>query len=89
MSLIDLQKTAIIEEFRTHNTDTGSPEVQIAILTKRINHLVEHLKINKKDNHSRRGLLLMVGHRKRLLTYLTKNDPKRYQDIIGKLELRK
>lgn len=89
MSLIDRQKTAIIEEFQTHKTDTGSPEVQIAILTKRINHLVEHLKVNKKDNHSRRGLLLMVGQRKRLLSYLTKSDPKRYQDIIGKLELRK
>ncbi len=89
VSLIDRQKSTIIEEFKTHKTDTGSPEVQIAILTKRINHLVEHLKINKKDNHSRRGLLLMVGQRKRLLNYLTKKDVKRYQTIIEKLELRK
>ena len=89
MSLIDRQKTAIIEEYRVHEGDTGSPEVQVAVLTKRINHLVEHLKVNKKDNHSRRGLLLMVVQRKRLLNYLTKKDPKRYQTIIDKLELRK
>ncbi|MDD5456995.1 MAG: 30S ribosomal protein S15 [Candidatus Margulisbacteria bacterium] len=89
MSLVDRQKTAIIEEYKIHDKDTGSPEVQVAILTKRINHLVEHLKVNKKDNHSRRGLLLMVGQRKRLLNYLQKTDPKRYQSVIERLELRK
>ena len=89
LSLIDSQKTAIIEEFQVHKTDTGSPEVQVAILTKKINHLVEHLKENKKDNHSRRGLLLMVGLRKRLLNYLQKKDTKRYQTIVEKLSLRR
>lgn len=89
MSLIDRQKDTIIEEYRTHDTDTGSPEVQVAILTKKINHLVEHLKENKKDNHSRRGLLLMVGQRKRLLTYLQGRDDKRYKVLIKKLDLRR
>lgn len=89
MSLIDRQKDVIIEEYRTHDKDTGSPEVQVAILTKKIDHLVEHLKENKKDNHSRRGLLLMVGQRKRLLTYLQGKEDKRYKVLIKKLGLRR
>lgn len=83
------QKQDIIETYRTHETDTGSPEVQIAILTKRINHLNEHLKINKKDHHSRRGLLKMVGQRKGMTSYLMKKDIERYRAIIEKLGLRK
>lgn len=82
-------KTAIIDEFKTHEGDTGSPEVQIAILTNRINHLNEHLKIHKKDHHSRRGLLKMVGARRGLLNYLQKKDIERYRAIIAKLNLRK
>lgn len=83
------EKQAVIDEYRVHETDTGSPEVQIAILTKRINDLNEHLKIHKKDNHSRRGLLKMVGQRRALLNYLTKVDIERYRAIIAKLGLRK
>ena len=83
------KKQSIIETYRIHPTDTGSPEVQIAILTERINHLNEHLKINKKDHHSRRGLLKMVGQRKGLTTYLMKTDIERYRAIIEKLGLRK
>ena len=83
------QKTAIIENNRTHETDTGSPEVQIAILTERIAQLTEHLKVHKKDNHSRRGLLKMVGKRRKLLVYLQKNDIERYRAIVAKLGLRK
>ena len=82
-------KQAIIEQYATHEGDTGSPEVQIAILTERINHLNEHLKVFKKDHHSRRGLLKMVGHRRNLLAYLTKVDIERYRAIIEKLGLRK
>ena len=82
-------KTSIIEQNRIHETDTGSPEVQIAILTERINHLTEHLKVHKKDNHSRRGLLKMVGKRRNLLNYLTKKDINRYRAIIQKLGIRK
>ena len=82
-------KTAIIEQYRVHETDTGSPEVQIAMLTERINHLNEHLKIHKKDHHSRRGLLKMVGKRRGLLDYLMKNDIDRYREIVSKLNLRK
>ncbi len=82
-------KTAIIDEFKVHETDTGSPEVQIAILTNRINHLNEHLQTHKKDHHSRRGLLKMVGQRRGLLNYLADNDIERYRAIIGKLNLRK
>ncbi len=82
-------KTAIIEEFRRNESDTGSPEVQIAILTKRINDLTEHLKEHKRDHHSRRGLLKLVGHRRNLLNYLMKKDIERYRDIIAKLGLRK
>jgi small subunit ribosomal protein S15 len=83
------QKTNVIEANRLHETDTGSPEVQIALLTTRINSLTEHLKINKKDHHSRRGLLKMVGHRRNLLNYLMNNDIGRYRAIIEKLALRK
>lgn len=83
------KKTAIIAEYATHEGDTGSPEVQIAILTARINELTEHLKVHKKDNHSRRGLLMMVGQRRSLLAYLQKKDVERYRAIIKKLGLRK
>ena len=82
-------KQQIIEKYKTHEGDTGSPEVQIAVLTYRINTLNEHLKANKKDHHSRRGLLKMVGHRRSLLNYLAKNDIERYRAIIEKLEIRK
>jgi len=82
-------KQEIIDTHKLHEGDTGSPEVQIAILTERINHLNEHLKINKKDHHSRRGLLKMVGQRRGLLNYLTKKDIERYRAIILKLNLRK
>ncbi len=82
-------KQELIETYRVHETDTGSPEVQIAILTERINHLNEHLKINKNDHHSRRGLLKMVGQRRRLLDYLIKKDITRYRAIIEKLGIRK
>ena len=82
-------KQEIIDSYKLHDTDTGSPEVQIAILTERINHLNEHLKINKKDHHSRRGLLKMVGQRRGLLNYLMKKDIERYRTLIGKLNLRK
>ena len=83
------KKQQIIADYKTHDTDTGSPEVQIAILTDRINHLNEHLKVNKKDFHSRRGLLMMVGKRRGLLTYLQKKDIERYRAIVSKLGLRK
>jgi len=83
------QKTEVIEANRTHETDTGSPEVQIAILTERILQLTEHLKIHKKDNHSRLGLLKMVGKRRRLLDYLAKKDIERYRAVIAKLGIRK
>ena len=82
-------KTQIIADNRLHETDTGSPEVQIAILTTRINELTGHLKVHKKDNHSRRGLLKMVGKRRKLLTYLQNNDIERYRAIVAKLGLRK
>lgn len=82
-------KQQIIAENRTHESDTGSPEVQIAILTSRINTLTEHLRINKNDHHSRRGLLKMVGHRRNLLNYLMKKDIGRYREIIAKLGIRK
>ena len=83
------QKTAVIEANRTHETDTGSPEVQIAILTARIQELTEHLKVHKHDNHSRRGLLKMVGKRRKMLDYLAKKDVERYRAIIAKLGIRK
>ena len=83
------EKTAVIEANRTHPTDTGSPEVQIAILTARINELTEHLRMHKHDNHSRRGLLKMVGKRRKMLDYLAKKDVERYRAIIAKLGIRK
>lgn len=82
------EKSEIISEFRINEKDTGSTQVQIAILTERIRHLTEHLKVNKKDNHSRRGLLKMVGHRKNLLAYLKKKDLEAYKDIKAKLQIR-
>lgn len=82
-------KQSLIEKFRVHEGDTGSPEVQIAILTERINYLTAHLKEHKKDHHSRRGLLKMVGQRRGLLNYLRKNDLDRYRSILEKLNLRK
>ena len=87
--LLKEEKTAVIEANRTHENDTGSPEVQIAILTKRINDLTEHLKTHEKDHHSRRGLLKMVGHRRNLLNYLAKKDIERYRAVVAKLGLRK
>jgi len=82
-------KQSIIDQYKLHENDTGSPEVQIAILTERINHLNEHLKEHKKDHHSRRGLLKMVGQRRGLLNYLMKKDIERYRAIVAKLNLRK
>lgn len=83
------EKLSIIEEYATHEGDTGSPEVQIALLTSRINTLTEHLKKNNNDHHSRRGLLKMVGHRRNLLNYLMKVDIERYRSIIARLNIRK
>ena len=82
-------KQEIIQKYAVHEGDTGSPEVQIAVLTARIIYLTEHLKEHKKDHHSRRGLLKMVGHRRRLLAYLNKGDIERYRAIVAKLGLRK
>lgn len=87
--MIKEQKTAIIESNRTHENDTGSPEVQIAILTARINDLTDHLRVHTHDNHSRRGLLKMVGKRRKLLDYLAKKDVNRYRAVIAKLGIRK
>lgn len=84
-----IDKSSIIAEYGRHEGDTGSPEVQIALLTARINHLNEHLKLNMKDHHSRRGLLLMVGQRRGLLDYLKKTDIESYRSLIVKLGLRK
>jgi len=84
-----MDKQQIIAEYRTHETDTGSPEVQVALLTARINHLTDHLKTHQKDHHSRRGLLKMVGQRRGLLNYLAKNDIEKYRDLIAKLGIRK
>ena len=83
------EKQEIIQQNKTHEGDTGSPEVQIAILSKRINDLTEHLKVHKKDHHSRRGLLQMVGKRRSMLNYLAKKDINRYRELIAKLGLRK
>lgn len=83
------EKTEIIKQYALHEGDTGSPEVQIAILTTRINALTEHLKVHKKDHHSRRGLLKMVGQRRNMLNYLQKSDIERYRVIIDKLGIRK
>ena len=82
-------KEAIIKEYARHEGDTGSPEVQVALLTERINHLNEHLKTHKKDHHSNRGLLLMVGQRRSMLAYLRRIDIERYRALIAKLGLRK
>lgn len=79
----------LVEEFGMHETDTGSPEVQVALLTERINHLTEHLRTHKKDHHSRRGLLMMVGKRRRLLDYLGDQNVERYRSLIARLGLRR
>lgn len=89
MALATEKKQGIIEKHKLHESDTGSPEVQIAILTERINYLTEHLKTHKKDHHSRRGLLKMVGQRRAMLNYLKKTKFDRYRDIIEKLGLRR
>jgi len=83
------EKTATITEYATHEGDTGSPEVQIALLTERIKHLTEHLKVHKKDHHSRRGLLMLVGRRRRMLDYVRSTDVERYRTIISRLGLRR
>ncbi len=89
MSITNEQKQQVIKEYAVHPSDTGSPEVQIAVLTKRINSLTEHMKINKKDFSTRRGLLIMVGRRNRLLAYVRGKDVNRYKDLIARLGLRK
>ena len=83
------EKQDVMKEYATHEGDTGSPEVQVAVLTKRINDLTEHLREHKHDHHSRRGLLMMVGHRRNLLAYLMKKDIERYRAIIKRLGIRK
>ncbi len=83
------EKDNIIKKFQTHKDDTGSPEVQVAILTREIDQVSEHLKVHRKDNHSRRGLLQMVGNRRRLLRYLKNEDEKRYDKLVDKLKLKK
>ena len=88
MALVRAKKTSVIEEYKTHGSDTGSPEVQIALLTNQINQLNEHLKVHKKDHHSRRGLMMMVGRRRRLLTYLSEKDIERYRALVGRLGIR-
>ncbi|ABO66496.1 MULTISPECIES: 30S ribosomal protein S15 [Geobacillus] len=89
MALTQERKREIIEQFKVHENDTGSPEVQIAILTEQINNLNEHLRVHKKDHHSRRGLLKMVGKRRNLLAYLRNKDVARYRELIEKLGLRR
>lgn len=89
MAITQERKNEIIAEYRTHDTDTGSPEVQIAILTEDINNLNGHLRVHKKDHHSRRGLLKMVGRRRNLLTYLRNKDVTRYRELIQRLGLRR
>lgn len=89
MTMLKEKKERVITDNRIHEKDTGSPEVQIAILTERINELTGHLNVHKKDHHSRRGLLMMVGKRRRLLGYLMKKDINRYREIIKKLGLRR
>ena len=83
------KKTEVIGGYRTHDTDTGSPEVQVALLSERINYLTEHFKTHAKDHHSRRGLLKLVGQRRRLLDYLRSNDTERYAELIKRLGIRK
>ena len=89
MPLQPTQKQAIIEQHKKHEQDTGSPEVQVALLTARINQLTDHLRAHKKDHHSRRGLLMMVGHRRRLLNYLHNTDIERYRALVAALGLRR
>lgn len=89
MALTNERKLEIINTYKTHETDTGSPEVQIAILTEKINYLNDHLRTHAKDHHSRRGLLKMVGQRRNLLTYLRNSDVTRYRELIQKLGLRR
>ncbi len=89
MTTTKQQKTDLISQYRTHDEDTGSPEVQIALLSNRISYLTEHFKLHAKDHHSRRGLLMLVGRRRRLLDYLKKTDVERYRTIIDKLGIRK
>ena len=89
MALTKVKKDEIIKKYARHEGDTGSPEVQIALLTERISELTEHLKVHQKDNHSRRGLLKMIGKRRNLLNYLAKKDINRYREIVKKLNLRK
>lgn len=89
MPLERQRRQEVIAAFRQHERDTGSPEVQIALLTERINRLVEHLKVNKHDHHSRRGLLMMVGKRRRQLAYLRREDIERYRAVLNRLGLRK
>jgi small subunit ribosomal protein S15 len=89
MPLLKEKKTPIIEAFRTHDVDTGSPEVQIALLSERIRYLTEHFKNHVKDHHSRRGLLMLVGRRRRLLDYLRSKDHERYQRVIERLGIRR
>lgn len=89
MAITQERKNEIINEYKTHENDTGSPEVQIAVLTEQINKLNDHLRTHKKDHHSRRGLLKMVGKRRNLLTYLRNNDVTRYRELINKLGLRR
>ena len=89
MVLVKEKKSEIISSYQLHGTDTGSPEVQVAILTERINYLTEHFKTHKKDHHSRRGLLKLVGQRRRLLDYLMRMDFNRYKELIERLGIRK
>jgi small subunit ribosomal protein S15 len=89
VSLTRERKQNIIESFKVHDNDTGSPEVQVALLTERINYLTVHFKIHKKDHHSRRGLLMLVSQRRKLLDYLKRNDVKRYEKLIERLGIRK
>lgn len=89
MSLDKTEKSNIINTYKIHDTDTGSPEVQIALLSSRINHLTEHFKFHKKDHHSRRGLLKLVSQRRKLLEYLKRSDRDRYEKVIARLEIRK
>ncbi len=89
MVLTVVDKKELIEQYKLHETDTGSPEVQIGLLTHRISYLTEHFKVHKKDHHSRRGLLILVGRRRKLLNYVKNNDVKRYRTIIADLGLRR
>ncbi|HEV8139111.1 MAG TPA: 30S ribosomal protein S15 [Pyrinomonadaceae bacterium] len=88
MALAKEAKEKIVSDFRTHDSDTGSPQIQVALLSQRINELTEHFKTHKKDNHSRRGLLKMVQHRRSLLKYLKKTDIQQYHEVVGRLGLR-